>query len=214
MQTYALSRNRLMSRVFLGLCMSLVTATAGVYVGSYLPPAVILLLLLVEVGMCFAAVWIQRRRAVGMPFVLLFTFVSGATIWPTIDWYLVQMGPIPIARALAVSAAAFLISAAVASRASFDFSFLGGFLFVGLLAVVLLGLVSLFLPFASTVSLIYSVLGIAVFIGYVLFDVNRLVHFGLSEEMVPWVVLSLYLDFVNLFLFVLRLMGILESDDR
>ncbi|MCL6597247.1 MAG: Bax inhibitor-1 family protein [Alicyclobacillus macrosporangiidus] len=214
MQTYVMTRNHVLSRVFFGLFLSLLTGSAGVYAGTYMPPAVIGILMLVELVMIVAAMFIQRRRAVGMPFVLVFTFVTGATLWPAISFYLANIGPAPVIKALAVSAAAFLVAAAVASRSSFDFTFLGGFLFIGLLALLLMGLVSFFLPFSSTVGLVYSVLGIAVFVGYVLFDVNRIVHLGLSDEMVPWVVLSLYLDFVNLFLFVLRLFGILQSDRR
>jgi FtsH-binding integral membrane protein len=214
MQTYVMTRNHVMSRVFFGLFLSLLTGSAGVYAGSYMPPAVSGILLLVGLVMLVAAMFIQRRRAVGMPFVLAFTFVFGAALWQPINFYLVNIGPAPVVKALAVSAAAFLVAAAVASRSSFDFTFLGGFLFIGLLALLIMGLVSLFLPFSSTMGLVYSVLGIAVFVGYVLFDVNRMVHLGLSDEMVPWVVLSLYLDFVNLFLFVLRLFGILQSDRR
>ncbi|SFU91524.1 Bax inhibitor-1/YccA family protein [Alicyclobacillus macrosporangiidus] len=214
MQTYVMTRNHVMSRVFFGLFLSLLTGSAGVYAGSYMPPAVSGILLLVGLVMLVAAMFIQRRRAVGMPFVLAFTFVFGAALWQPINFYLVNIGPAPVVKALAVSAAAFLVAAAVASRSSFDFTFLGGFLFIGLLALLIMGLVSLFLPFSSTMGLVYSVLGIAVFVGYVLFDVNRMVHLGLSDEMVPWVVLSLYVDFVNLFLFVLRLFGILQSDRR
>lgn len=214
MQTYVMTRNHVMSRVFFGLFLSLLTGSAGVYAGSYMPPAVSGILLLVGLVMLVAAMFIQRRRAVGMPFVLAFTFVFGAALWQPINFYLVNIGPAPVVKALAVSAAAFLVAAAVASRSSFDFTFLGGFLFIGLLALLIMGLISFFLPFSSTMGLVYSVLGIAVFVGYVLFDVNRMVHLGLSDEMVPWVVLSLYLDFVNLFLFVLRLFGILQSDRR
>jgi FtsH-binding integral membrane protein len=214
LETYVLSRNSVIGKVFFGLCLSLVTAFAGVYAGAYVPPGVIMLLWFVELGMIVAAVFMQRRRAIGMPFVLLFTFISGITLRPSLAVYVSTLGWQLVLQAIGVSAAAFLVAAVVASRTSFDFSFLGGFLFVGLIAVLAMGVVSIFIGFSTMAQLVYSLLGIAVFIGYVLYDVNRLARDGVPDHLVPWVVLSLYLDFVNLLLFVLRLMGVLESDRR
>lgn len=214
MQSYAASRNSIFSRVFFGLAMSLVTAFIGVYAGQYVPFPVLRLLQLVELVLIFGAMFMQRRRRMGMTFVLVFTFISGLTLYPTLVYYAGLLGAATLLKGIAVSAVAFIVSAAVASRTSFDFSFLGGFLFIGLIAVVLMGLVSLFIGFSTMAGLIYSLLGIAIFVGYVLFDVNRMAHYGLSEAMVPWMVLSLYLDFINLLLFVLQLMGILGGQSR
>ena len=214
MHSYALSRSNVLSRIFLGLFGSLLLATAGVYVGQFVPPTAIMILMIVELVMIISAMFIQRRRSIGYGFVYAFTFVSGVTLFPVISSYLLTLGPAPVIKALAVTAGAFLISSVVASRTSLDFSFLGGFLFIGLMAILLMGVVSIFIPFSTMTSLVYSLIGIGVFIGYVLYDVNRIAHMGVAESQVPWVVLSLYLDFVNLFLFVLRLMGVLGSDRR
>ncbi|MBX5435713.1 MAG: Bax inhibitor-1 family protein [Alicyclobacillaceae bacterium] len=205
---------RVLGRVFLGLCLSLVTALAGLYAGQYIPPVGARLLMLVELAMLVMALWLQRRRSIGMPFVLLFTFVSGATLFPVIAYYATLLGAATVMKAVAVSAGAFLVAGFVASRSSYDFSFLGGFLLVGLVAVFLMGLVAWFVGFSSTSELVYAWLGVAVFTGYVLFDVNRLARQGVSEDQVAWVVLSLYLDFVNLLLFVLRLFGVMQSSRR
>lgn len=214
MEAYTLVRGNVLGKVFVGLFWSLVAAFAGVSIGSYIPWPVIVLLGLVELIMLVAAMFLQRRKSIGMPFVLAFTFISGITLWPTLVHYTALLGPGMVLKAIGVSAVAFLVAAVVASRSSLDFSFLGGFLFIGLIAIVLMGVVSLFIGFSTLTELIYSLLGIAIFIGYVLFDVNRIARMGLSEEQVPWVVLSLYLDFINLLLFVLRLFGVLQSDSR
>ncbi|CAM3977308.1 Bax inhibitor-1 family protein [Alicyclobacillus pomorum] len=214
METYVLSRGSLLGKVFFGLCLSLVSAFLGVWAGTQIPTAVIGILMIVELVMIVVAMFMQRRRAIGMPFVLAFTFISGITLWPTLHYYAYTLGAAVVLKAIGVSAGAFLVAAVVASRTSFDFSFLGGFLLVGLLAVLGMGVVSLFIGFSTMAELIYSLLGIAIFIGYVLFDVNRIAHNGIAERDIPWVVLSLYLDFVNLLLFVLRLFGVLQSDRR
>jgi uncharacterized protein len=214
LHSYTLARSNVLGRIFLGLFGSLFLATVGVYAGQFVPPFAIMLLMIVELGMIIAAMFIQRKRAIGYGFVYAFTFVSGVTLYPVIASYTATLGAAPVIKALAVTAGAFLISSVVASRSSLDFSFLGGFLFVGLMAVLLMGVISIFVPFSTMMGLVYSLIGIGVFIGYVLFDVNRIARIGIAESQVPWVVLSLYLDFINLFLFVLRLMGILETDRR
>ncbi|EJY56176.1 protein of unknown function UPF0005 [Alicyclobacillus hesperidum URH17-3-68] len=214
-QTYTITQNRLLGRVFLGLFGTLLTALVGVLAGTQLPMGLIPVLSLVELGMIIYAMFRQRTRAIGFPFVYLFTFISGITLWPIISYYAVGLGVGIVIKALAVAAGAFLVASFVATRSSMDFSFLGGFLFIGMLALLLMGIVSIFTGFSSVASLIYAFLGVAIFVGYVLFDVNRLAQYGVAEQHVPWMVLSLYLDFVNLFLFILRLMGIMGgSSDR
>jgi uncharacterized protein len=214
LQEYSLAKSPVLGRVFLGLFGSLLLATAGVYVGQFVPPFAFMVLMVAELVMIIAAMFIQRKRSIGYGFVYAFTFISGITLYPTIAHYTMLMGPAPVIKALAVTAGAFFISSFVASRSSLDFSFLGGFLFVGLIAILLMGVISIFIPFSTMTSLVYSLIGIGIFVGYVLFDVNRIARMGIAESEVPWMVLSLYLDFINLFLFVLRLMGILESDNK
>lgn len=207
-QAYTVARNGLMSRVFFGLFLSLLTASVGLFAGSYVPPMWLHILMFVELAMIFGAMFMRRSKAIGMTFVLVFTFISGMTLFPIIAYYTSLLGATMVLEAAAISGASFLVAAVVASRSSFDFTFLGGFLFIGLIALVLMGIASMFIGFGTMASLIYTMLGIAIFIGYVLFDVNRMVHYGVSEQMVPWVVLSLYLDIINLFLFVLQLFGL------
>ena len=214
MQTYTLSRGNVLSRIYLGFFASLATAAVGLYVGQYVPPGLFMPLVLVEMVMIIAAMFIQRARRIGMTFVLVFTFISGMTLFPVIAAYTTMLGATTVLEAVGVSAGAFLVAALVASRTENDFRFLGGFLMIALVALLLMGLVSFFVGYSSTFQLGYSVLGIAVFIGYVLFDINRIARHGVAVEQVPWVVLSLYLDFINLLLFVLRLLGVLQSNRR
>lgn len=214
MRTYSLSQNRLMSRVFMGLCGTLLASMCGVIFGTQLPPTIIRWLALVEIAMFFVAMFMQTRRSMGFAFVYAFTFVSGITLWPIINYYAVNLGSAIVVQAFAVTAGSFLVAAVVASRASVDFSFLRGFLLIGIIALLLMGIVSIFTGFSSSMELVYSMLGIAVFVGYILFDVNRITRYGVSEQHVPWVVLSLYLDFVNLFLFILRLMGVMGGSSN
>lgn len=196
------------SRVFLGLFGTLLAAAAGTVVGQYVPPTLAMLLMFVEVAMVFVASFVSRRRAVGWGFVLGFSVISGITLTPILAYYTQTIGVQMVREAFIVTAAAFAVTAFVGSRKSLDFSWLGNLVFAGLIVLLGLGVVSFFIPFPTGLDFVYTYLGIAVFIGYLLFDVNRLTRYGVPAERVPMVVLQLYLDFINLFLFILRLFGL------
>ncbi len=84
-----------------------------------------------------------------------------------------------------------------------DFSFLGGFLFVGLFLLIGAGIASMFIS-SSALNLAYSVGGVGIFSLYILYDTSRIIHRAKDDEAVfaAWMLL---LDIVNLFLFILRL---------
>jgi uncharacterized protein len=215
MQTYTVARSSIISKVFLGLFISLITASLGVYLGSNLPPMLIGLLSIVELLMIIVAMFLQRRKNIGYGFVFAFTFISGITLYPIIASYAATLGPQVVIQALGATSVAFLLASFAASRTRlFDFTFLGGFLFIGLIALMVMGLVGMFTGFSTGTGIVYSAIGVVLFIGYILFDVSRLVKYGVTEQMVPWMVLSLYLDFVNLFLFILRLLGFVSDSRR
>lgn len=213
-KTYVATRQGALGKVFFGLALSLVTAFLGVYAGQYVPLGLIRVLAFVELGMIIVAMLMQRRRRIGMPFVFAFTFISGITLYPTMAYYAGLLGPTELLKGIGISAIAFTVAAIVASRTSFDFSFLGGFLLIGLIAILGMGILSFFIGFGTGTHMVISIVGIMVFVGYVLFDVNRLAHNGITDDLVPFVVLSLYLDLINLILFVLQLMGLMGGQSR
>ena len=196
------------SRVFLGLFGTLLAAAAGTVIGQYVPQTLMIFLMFAEITMVFVASFVMRRRAVGWGFVFTFAVISGMTLTPILAYYTQTIGVQLVQEAFIVTSAAFAVTAFVGSRKSLDFGWLGHFAFAGLIVLLGLGVFSFFIPFSTTLDFVYTYLGIAVFVGYLLFDVNRLTRYGVTAEQVPMVVLKLYLDFVNLFLFILRLFGL------
>ncbi len=196
------------SRVFLGLFGTLLAAAAGSVIGQFVPPTLTMFLMFAEIVMVFVASFVRRRRAVGWTFVFAFSVISGITLTPILAYYTQAIGVQMVQEAFIVTAAAFAVTAFVGSRKSLDFGWLGHLVFAALIVLLGLGVISFFVPFSSSLDFVYTYLGIAVFVGYLLFDVNRLTRYGVNPEQVPMVVLQLYLDFVNLFLFILRLFGL------
>ncbi len=85
-----------------------------------------------------------------------------------------------------------------------DLSWLGRISFFALLALIVFGIVMIFvsIPYGN---IIYCVVGLVIFAGYTLFDFNRLRRAG--QEDVPLIALSIFLDVVNVFLLILSLLG-------
>jgi FtsH-binding integral membrane protein len=89
---------------------------------------------------------------------------------------------------------------------------LGGILFMGLIGIVVASLVNIFVG-SSTITFIISIVGVVVFTALTAYDVQRIqagdlaARTGSMEKAAVIGALTLYLDFVNLFLFLLRLFG-------
>ncbi|MCZ8517682.1 Bax inhibitor-1/YccA family protein [Paenibacillus filicis] len=206
--SYTGSSRVTMGHIFPALFFSLLFASVGLNIGEYVPTALFLPLMVVELIMIIAATFIRRSKRVGYGFLYSFTIISGITLYPVIANYVSVIGASMVLQAFAVTVIAYGGAALYATISKSDFSFLSGFLFIGIIALLGMGIVNFFVPFSTTAAWIYTLLGILIFIGYTLFDISRITHYGVTQEEIPFVVLSLFLNFVNLFLFILRLFGL------
>lgn len=109
-----------------------------------------------------------------------------------------------------VTALLFAIFACLGYFTKMDLTKLGTILFMGLLGIIIVSIINIFLG-NSTLELILCCLGIAIFIGYIAYDmqkIKRLASFMENEHKVAIIgALELYLDFINLFLRLLQLFG-------
>jgi FtsH-binding integral membrane protein len=193
--------------------LSILVSFVGTFIGmAFIPPSLMLPLVIVEFAMLIGAFFIRRQGTrIGYLFVYAFCFLSGITLYPAIAHYASIGGTSLINTAFIVTAVIFGGLSIYAYFSKTDFSFLGGFLMVGLLTLIGFSLVGMFIGgFGSTLGLVISIGGVLLFSGYILYDISQYKH-GLADEAIPMAVLSLYLDFINLFLNVLRLLGIARN---
>ncbi len=86
-----------------------------------------------------------------------------------------------------------------------DFGGIGRFLFWGLIGLLVIGLIGLFAHFSQGFHLIYAIAGAALFIGFTLYDFSNIKQrFGPNDYVIA--TLQLYLDFINLFWFLLQIL--------
>ncbi|MFJ7725010.1 Bax inhibitor-1 family protein [Neobacillus sp. NPDC097160] len=210
---YTQTSTEYMPSVLRTFALSLAIAFLGTMAGVYVPPSLFLPLAILEFVMILAAVFFRRKKAISYSFLYIFTFISGITLYPIVAYYAATAGANVVIMAFATTTVVFSGISIYAAKSKRNFSFLGGFLLAALLALVAISLFNIFFPLSTTGMLAYSFIGVVIFSGYVLFDVSRMKHHGVRAEEVPLMALSLYLDFINLFVSILRILGILNSRD-
>jgi uncharacterized protein len=210
---YAYSDNSMMPSVMRTFAFSLAIAFIGTMAGVFVPPALFLPLVIVELAMLIGVFFLRKKKAISYAFLYAFTFISGMTMYPVIAHYIAVSGANVVINALGATTVVFAGLAIYATKTKRDLSFLGGMLMAALLALIAVSIFNWIWPLSSTGMMAYSFIGILVFSGYVLFDFNRMKHYGVSPEEVPLMALNLYLDFINLFLFILRFFGVLSNND-
>lgn len=203
----------LFQKVLSTFIITLLIATVGLYIGQYVPIGMMIPLMVLELVMIIAAFWLRRKKSVSYAFVYAFSFISGITTFPIVSHYASVSGAQVVLLAFGSTFGIFAVMGFIGAKTKKDLSFLGSFLLVALLAMIFVGIFSIFSPLTSTAMLAFSVIGTIVFSLYIIYDFNQMKHRGISEEMVPLLALSLYLDFINLFINLLRFFGILNSDD-
>ncbi|MFT8872764.1 MAG: Bax inhibitor-1/YccA family protein [Sporolactobacillus sp.] len=195
-------------KLFAALFSGLLFTSVGVYAGQYVPIALRMPLWIAEIALIILMMAVRKKKAVGYSLMYAFMFVSGLALSAVLELYASEIGVNLVLEAFAVSTVSFGAIAAYTMISKRDFSFLGGFLFLGLIALVVIAVVGIFVPYSSMTMMIYSGMGILIFVGYTLFDFSRITVHGFTDEDIPLIVASIYLDFINLFLYILQFVGI------
>ena len=115
-------------------------------------------------------------------------------------------------QALFATALAVFSTAGIVFLTSIDFGFLGGFLLIPLIMLIVMGLLNIFFFHSKIFSLVRAYIGAVIFTLYLLFDFNRLEKMAGDET---WgvaidIAVNIYLDIINLFLDLLEILT--ESD--
>ncbi len=119
-------------------------------------------------------------------------------------------GPEIIATAFAGTGLIFLGLSGYALTSKKDFSFMGGFLFAGIMVVFIAAIANIFLAMPA-LSLAVSGGIILVMSGFILFDTSRIINGGETNYIMA--TYGLYLNMFNIFVSLLQILGIMSSDD-
>ena len=207
----ALAQNRVLRNTYWLLALTMIPTVIGAVLGlntnfSFMAQHPIMgTLVMFGIMMGFLFGLRKARNSVfAIPLMLGFTFLMGWWLGPMLQYALhFPIGAQLIGVAAGGTAAIFFTLAGIATVSKRDFSFLGNFLFIGLILVVIASVANLFLNIPA-LSLTISGVAILVFSGFILFDVNRIVRGGETNYVMA--TLSLYLNVYNLFVHLLNIL--------
>ena len=163
-----------------------------------------LVLMLVGFGLLFAT-YAFKNSSLGLLFIMLFTGIQGFSLGPILNHYLnMANGAEVIMSAAGATALVFFALSMYVLNTKKDFSFMGGFLMVGIIAFLVLSVVSIFVQIPM-LHMALGYIGVLLFSAFILYDTSNIVNGGEGNYISATV--SLYLDVLNLFLSLLRVLG-------
>ena len=208
----ALVANKVLRNTYLLLAATLAfsASIAGVAMAFNLPYPGVMLTLLVYFGLLFG-VQKTANSAMGLVFVFALTGFLGYTLGPIISLYLkaIPNGHSVVMNAFGITAVTFVGLSAYVVRTGRRFTFMGGFLVVGILTAFLLGLGAIFFHMPA-LSLAVSGMFVLLMAGMILFQTGEIVNGGETNYILATV--TLYVTIFNLFTSLLQLLG-MASDD-
>ena len=196
--------------MLLGMTLLFSAATAGVAMVLELPPFNPILTLVGYFGLLFATTKF-RNSGLGILFVFMLTGFMGLTLGPILNFYLATAnGSQMVMTALGGTGVIFLALSGYALTSRKDFSFMGGFLMVGIL-VAFLGGIGAMIFSIPMLSLAVSGMFVLLMSGLILYETSNIIHGGETNYIMATV--TLYVSIYNLFLSLLHLLTAFGGDE-
>jgi modulator of FtsH protease len=193
---------------------SMLVGAVGAYVGVGIAPSLglgIFALIILELGLLFGLNFVKHKPGINLLVMFSFTFVSGMTLGPLLYKFLgMPGGPSIVAGTFLATAIIFGGLSLVAMFSKIDFTQMGKVLFIMVILLIVSSIVNMFIMSSAFQAVIAGV-GTVVFSGFILYDTQNIIR-GNYESPIDGAV-ALYLDFLNLFVMLLQLVGILGSSD-
>lgn len=206
----------LIQRVCYLLCTTLlVTAAAAWWASTNVSPALVMPLSIGTIVCVFAMGFTRSKPGVSLFLLYLLSVLEGLVFGPILGFIVrgFALGGTIVAESAAITAIIVGGVGTYAWMSAKDFGYLGKTLFWALIGLIVVGVISMFVHMGAMGNLLYSLVGTAIFTGFVLYDVSNIKRrFGPEDYVIATV--GLYLDFVNIFWFVLQILLSLSGGGR
>ncbi len=208
---FSLEQNKVLRNTYMMLALTMIPTIIGAFVGlsanlsfmAQYPIMAPLLMFAVMMGMLFA-VSALRNSVWGIVMLLGFTFVAGVFLGPILQHALhLRNGAQLIGMAAGGTGLIFFSLATIATVTKKDFSFMGKFLFIGLILLIVASIANIFFAIPA-LSLTISAIAVMIFSAYILYDISRIIHGGETNYVMA--TMGLYLSIYNIFVHLLSLL--------
>jgi modulator of FtsH protease len=214
-----LASNKVLRNTYALLGVSLIPTVIGALIGMTMnfgfaaqSPMLFFILTLGAMFGMFYLIRANRNSSLGVVFLLGLTFLMGLMLGPILQVaFSLSNGGQIVGLAAGGTASIFLVLSSIAATTKRDLSFMGKFLMIGLILLILAMLVNMFTQIPA-MSLAISGIAVMIFSGFILYDVNRIVRGGETNYIMA--TLALYLNIYNLFVHLLHiLMALMGNRD-
>jgi modulator of FtsH protease len=217
--SFSVEQNKVLRNTYMMLAMTMIPTIIGAAVGTTinfsfmaLHPIMFSLLMFGAMMGSMFAVTALRNSIWGVVALLGFTFLAGLFLGPILQVALhLKKGAQLIGVAAGGTGIIFFSLATIATVTKKDFSFMGKFLFIGLILLIVAMFANMFLQIPA-LMLTISAIAVLIFSAYILFDVSSIVRGGETNYVMA--TLKLYMDIYNLFINLLMLLMALAGDRR
>ncbi|XP_012162158.1 protein lifeguard 1 isoform X2 [Ceratitis capitata] len=153
---------------------------------------------------------VRRQTPLNFIFLFLFTLAESFLLGVTATYY----GSTEVMMAVGITAAVCLALTLFAFQTKWDFTMCGGVLLVAIVVFLIFGIVAIFIP-GKVITLVYSSLGALLFSVYLVYDTQLMMggnhKYAISPEEYIFAALNLYLDIINIFMYILAIIGAARS---
>ncbi|MFO1322054.1 MAG: Bax inhibitor-1/YccA family protein [Burkholderiales bacterium] len=210
------SQQKVLRNTYLLLALTMVPTVFGAVLGMSTSGIVLqhpviasLVMLGAVIGLQFA-IAANRNSGLGVVLLLCMTFILGWWLGPMLNFALaLKNGPQLVGMAAAGTGGILLAMSAVATTTKRDFSFMGKFLMIGMIVLLIASFANMFLHLPA-LSLTISCLAIGVFSMFLLHDVSRIVNGGESNYIMA--ATGVYMSLFNIFVNLLNLLMAFAGD--
>jgi modulator of FtsH protease len=215
-QDIALQQQRVLRNTYLLLALTMVPTVAGAFIGistggiiMQYPIVSFFVMLAAVIGLQFA-IAANRNSGLGVVLLLAMTFILGWWLGPLLAVALsLKNGPQLIGMAAVGTGVIFFVMAGIATTVKKDFSFMGKFLFVGMMVALLAIIANMFLQIPA-LALTISAVVVVVFALFLLHDVSRIVNGGETNYIMATT--GCYMSLFNIFASLLQLLMALSGE--
>lgn len=213
-QESAVNMTAFVKQVYQLFAASLLLGGVGAYVGlanAELMMSMFWGLFILEIGLLVGLYFVKTKPGINLAVLFAFTFVSGLTLTPILVRTLSMAGGGSIvANAFILTSVAFAGLSLFAMKTDRDFSSMGKMLFITLIVIIVASVINIF--FGSPIlQLAIASVGAVLFSAFILYDTQNIIKGAYSTPIEG--AIALYLDFLNLFIMLLQILGIMGNSD-
>jgi len=208
----ALEANKVLKNTYLLLSATLAFSAvmAMVSMAVQMPPMTYMIAIIVSMVLGMFVLPKTANSSAGVGVIFLITGLLGFGLGSILNIYMAMAnGPQIVATALGGTGIIFLGLSGYALTSKKDFSFLGGFLFAGMMVLILAIIASIFIQIPA-LSLAISSAVIMIMSGFILFDTSRIINGGETNYIMA--TYGIFLSIFNIFISLLNILGIMSDD--